>query len=273
MIAAVLQLNSQGISSTKLYRYIRIASTKGVSLLVLGEYTLTPFFKELEHLSLDMINEALKVHTKVLRESARDYNMTIIAPLILIKNKKPYKVIAKFSPKSTSYYYQQFLINYPHWNEEKFFANEIAPLKAPLTFKVGNVRFGVISGYELHFDPLWQHVEEKNIDCMIIPSAATFGSYTRWEALIRTRAFTHNCYVLRANRIGAYKDKDIEWEFYGDSILASPDGEILNHLENNEELMIVSISHKEVVRTKKIWRFKEALKKRELLQQTKEHTL
>jgi predicted amidohydrolase len=270
MIAAVLQLNSQGISSTKLYKYIRIAHTKGVKLLVLGEYTLTPFFKELEQLSLDIIHEALKVQIKVLKESARDYDMTIVAPLILVKNKKPYKVIAKFSPKSTSYYYQQFLINYPHWNEEKFFANEITTIKAPLTFKIDNVRFGIMSGYELHFDQLWQYVEEKNIDCVVVPSAATFGSYSRWEAIIKTRAFTHNCYVLRANRIGEYKDKEVSWEFYGDSILASPDGEILNHLENNEELMIVSLSHKEVLHSRKVWRFKDAIQKRKLLQNNKE---
>ncbi len=265
MTAAVLQLNSQGLSSTKLYNYIRIAHKKGVKLLVLGEYILNPFFKELEHLSLEMIEESSKMQSKVLKESARDYDMTIIAPLILVKNKQPYKMIVKFSPKSVAYYKQQFLINYPHWNEEKFFANETTTLYPPLTFKIGDMRFGIIAGFELHFDPLWRFVEEKNIDCMIVPSVATFGSFSRWEALIKVRAFTHNCYVLRANRIGNYKDDKTSWEFYGDSILASPDGEILNHLGNEEELMLVSLSHKEVLQARKAWKFKEALSKRELI--------
>ena len=265
MLAAVLQLNSQGLSSTKLYNYIRIAHKKGVKLLLLGEYILNPFFKELENLSLEMIEESSRLQSKVLKESARDYDMTIVAPLVLLKGGKPYKVTAKFSPKSVAYYYQQFLINYPHWNEEKFFANPIEKPKPPLTFKTAGVKFAILNAYEIHFDALWHFVDEKNIDCVLLPGAATFGSYERWEALVRTRAFTHNCYVLRANRIGEYRSQSECWEFYGDSILASPDGEILNHLGNQEELMIVEIDHDDVKDAKKAWRFKEALQKRNLL--------
>ena len=44
MKAAVLQLNSQGMSSTKLYNYIRVASKKDIKVLLLGEYVLNPFF-------------------------------------------------------------------------------------------------------------------------------------------------------------------------------------------------------------------------------------
>lgn len=265
MKAAVLQLNSQGLSSTKLYNYIRIAHKKGVKLLLLGEYILTPFFKELENLSLEMIEESIKIQTKVLKESARDYNMTIVAPLLSIKNGKPYKVTVKFSPKSVAYYYQQFLINYPHWNEEEFFANRCEKIKSPLIFNSNGIKFAIINGYEIHFDPLWRFIDEKNVDCVLLPGVATFGSYSRWEALIKARSFTHNCYLLRANRIGTYKNDEESWEFYGDSILSSPHGEILNHLGNTEELMIVDIEHKEVLHARKIWKFKEALLKRNLV--------
>ncbi len=265
MNAAVLQLNSQGLSSTKLYNYIRIAHKKDVRLLVLGEYILNPFFKELTELPLEMIAESSKLQMKVLKESAHDYDMTIIAPLVIVKNKKPYKVIAKFSPKSSSYYYQQFLINYPHWNEERFFANDTTSLQAPLTFKIEGMKFALMAGFELHFDPLWRYIDEKSVDVVIAPGVSTFGSYERWEALVRMRAFTHNCYLLRANRIGAYKDSDVSWEFYGDSILASPNGEVLNHLGNQEELMLMQLLKSEVSEARRAWRFKEALLKRNLL--------
>ena len=51
MRAAVLQLSAQGLSSTKLYNYIRIAHKQGIKVLLLGEYILNPFFKELESMS------------------------------------------------------------------------------------------------------------------------------------------------------------------------------------------------------------------------------
>jgi predicted amidohydrolase len=264
MRCAVLQLSAQGMSSTKLYNYIRIAHTKGVKVLLLGEYILNPFFKELESMSVSMIKEQAQHQSKVLRELSSTYNMTIVAPLVIVRKKKVYKTVAKFAPSSTAYYQQQLLINYAHWNEEKFFANEITPIKAPLIFKVDGFKFAIISGFELHFDEIFAELSGKNIDCILLPSVSTFDSYNRWKNLILSRAFTNNCYVLRANRIGEYKDKEFIWKFYGDSILASPNGDLLTHLGNKEELMLVDMNHREVVHSRRSWGFKETIKKREL---------
>ena len=262
MRAAVLQLSAQGLSSTKLYNYIRVAHKQDIKVLLLGEYVLNPFFKELESMTLSMIKEQALSQIKILKELSTTYNMTIVAPLIIVKKKEVYKTIAKFAPTSTSYYQQQLLINYSHWNEEKFFANEIKQIQAPMIFKVDGFKFAVMSGFELHFDELWSKLSKKNIDCVLVPSVSTFESYERWKALILTRAFTHNCYVLRANRIGEYQDKEFTWKFYGDSILASPNGELVEHLGNKEELMIVDMSHTDVVHARRSWGFKEAINKR-----------
>lgn len=262
MRAAVLQLNSQGMSSTKLYNYVRVASKKNVKVLLLGEYVLNPFFHELRSMEFHMIKEQSDHQIKVLKELASTYQLTIVAPLIVVKKKQVYKTVAKFAPSSTAYYQQQILINYNHWNEEKFFANDIKALQSPLTFKVDGFKFAILSGFELHFDSFFEMIDNKNIDCILVPSVATFESYERWKMLIASRAFIHNCYVLRANRIGEYQDKELSWKFYGDSVLASPNGEILNHLGNTEELMIVDMSHTDVIHARKTWGFKETIKKR-----------
>lgn len=265
MRAAVLQLSAQGMSSTKLYNYIRIANKQGVKVLLLGEYILNPFFKELQTLSISMIKEQAQHQIKVLKELASTYKLTIIAPLIIVKKSKIYKTIAKFSPNSSSYYQQQLLINYPHWNEEKFFANEHKKIVSPLVFKIDGFKFAVMSGFEIHFDEMFNNLSSKNIDCILLPSVSTFDSYERWKALILSRAFTHNCYILRANRIGEYADANKNWNFYGDSLLASPNGELLEHLGNKEELMIVDMNHSEVINARKSWGFKDIISKREQL--------
>lgn len=263
MRAAVLQLNSQGMSSTKLFNYIRIAQKQSIKVLVLGEYTLSPFFKELQTMSISMIKEQASHQTKILKELSTTYNITIIAPMITVKKQKIYKTVAKFSPSSTSYYQQQLLINYSHWNEEKFFSNEIKPLESPLVFNIDGFKFAIISGFELHFDEIFSKLSGKNIDCILLPSVSTFDSFDRWKSLIQSRAFSHSCYILRANRIGEYKDKNISWQFYGDSLLASPHGDIIEHLGNREELMIVDMSHSEVVQARRLWGFKEMINKRQ----------
>ncbi|MEA3331552.1 MAG: carbon-nitrogen hydrolase family protein [Campylobacterota bacterium] len=264
MRVAVLQLSAQGLSSTKLYNYIRIAHKKGVKVLLLGEYILNPFFKELKNISIAMIKEQATLQSKILKELSSTYNMTIVAPLVIVKKKALYKTIAKFAPNSTSYYQQQLLINYSHWNEEKFFANSVKKLQSPLVFKVDGFKFAVLSGFELHFDELFSQLSSKNIDCILVPSVSTFESYERWKALVLSRAFTNNCYILRANRIGEFQDKEFSWKFYGDSVLASPNGELLEHLGNKEELMIVDMSHNEVIQARRFWGFKEAIHKRDL---------
>lgn len=265
MRAAVLQLSAQGMSSTKLYNYIRIASKEGVKVLLLGEYILNPFFKELQNLSSAMIQEQAEHQIKVLKELSTTYKLTIIAPLVIVKKNKIYKTIAKFSPSSCSYYQQQILINYPHWNEEKFFSNDIKKIQAPLIFKIDGFKFALMSGFEIHFDKMFEQISSKSVDCILLPSVSTFDSFERWKTVILSRAFTHNCYILRANRIGEYTDENHIWNFYGDSLLASPNGELLEHLGNKEELMIVDMSHSEVLHAGKSWGFRETIQKRELL--------
>lgn len=257
MTAAVLQLPAIGMSSTKLYHYIRIANKKGVKVLVLGEYLLNSFFKEIQSMSTAMIQEQSEHQIKILKELSNTYAMTIIAPLIIVKKKQPYKCIVKFSPTSTSYYYQQILINYPHWNEAKFFANETTFLKSPMVFSVDGFKFAVMSGFEMHVDRLWHLASQKNVDAVIVPSVSTFESASRWKNLAQMRAFTHNCYVLRANRIGEYKEKEYTWKFYGDSFMIDPNGDVANELGNSEELMIVEMSHSEVIESKRAWGFRD----------------
>lgn len=265
MRAAVLQLSAQGMSSTKLYNYIRIAQKQGVKVLLLGEYILNPFFRELQELSTAMIQEQALHQIKVLKELSKTYNIHIIAPVVIVKKGEVFKTVAKFSPSSTAYYEQQILINYPHWNEERFFANEIKEIASPLIFNVDGFKFAIMSGFELHFDSMFSHISSKGVDCILLPSVSTFDSYERWKALILSRSFTHSCYILRANRIGEYVDKEHSWNFYGDSLLASPNGELLEHLGNKEELLIVDMSHSEVLRARKSWGFRDAQNRRSSL--------
>ncbi len=262
MNVGVLQLRSIGMRSTKLYHYVRIAHKRGVKVLLLGEYMLNGFFKELYQAPLPMLRELADHQIAILRDLAATYDITFVAPLVTVKSGKPFKSIVKISPRSNAYYQQQILIDYPHWNESEYFANPVEPLQGPLTFTVEGVRFGILGGYELHFDALWESIWDKRIDCILLPTASTFDSRERWRDLIRMRAFTHNCYVLRANRIGETKEEQHLWRFYGDSILVNPDGEIRNSLGDTEELMVGQIDRALVLEARKGWRFKDAMDKR-----------
>ena len=264
MKLAALQLSTLPMSEAKLDYYFRICDQKGVELILLSEYALNSFFKELESMPILMIKEQTNHKIKVLKDLCKKYNLTVVAPIILIKNKKLLKSVAKFTPKSVHYYNQQFLINFKHWNEERYFDNPIETY-APQTFILNKIRFGIISGFEAHFDIAWMEAMKKNVDVVLMPSSSTFDSSLRWQELLKTRAFLNSMYILRANRVGTYTQKEHSWKFYGHSKLVNPYGDIELSLGHKEEILLCDVNKDEVLGAKKLWGWRKDLSKRGLV--------
>ncbi len=264
MKLAALQLSTLPMSEAKLDYYFRICEQKGVELILLSEYALNSFFKELESMPVLMIKEQTNHKIKVLKDLCKKYNLTVVAPIVLIKNKKLLKATAKFTPKSVHYYNQQFLINFKHWNEERFFDNPIETY-VPQTFMLNKIRFGIISGFEAHFDIAWMEAMKKNVDVVLMPSSSTFDSSLRWQELLKTRAFLNSMYILRANRVGTYTQKEVSWNFYGHSKLVNPFGEIELSSGHKEEILLCNIDKDEVNRAKKLWGWRRDLSKRDMI--------
>jgi predicted amidohydrolase len=248
----------------RLDRHLLACKIKGVKVVLFSEYMLNSFFKELIKMPLGMIEEQSIQHLERLKQFAKEYQLILVAPLIIVKEKQPFKTIVKIAPNSTHYYEQQFLINYEHWNEEKFFANPIGEVLEPMTFNVERFKFALMGGFEIHFDILWQKIVQKGVDVVLVPTASTFESDERWREVLKTRAFTNQLYIVRANKIGEYKERNSEtWQFYGDSLFILPNGLVEHSLGDKEELLIAELLGKDELRQfKREWKFQEALKKR-----------
>lgn len=262
---AALQIGSLSFDKAKLDYYLTIAKSKKCSVFVIGEYVVNLFFKELEKISFELIREQSEFQKKSLKELAKSYNITIIAPIILVEKKRLIKAIVKFSPNFMQIYEQQVLINYPHWNEEKFFDNEIKPLATPMIFNIKKIKCAVMFGFEIHYDNLWLELQKKRVDVVIIPTASTFDSKERWRELLKSRSFLNNLYILRVNKVGNFLDKKTQWNFYGDSLLTSPCGNLIQTLGSKEEMMIATIDKDTVIKSRKEWGFYNAIQKRNLI--------
>ncbi len=178
------------------------------------------------------------------------------------------KSCAKFSPSEVKFYDQNILMDYPHWNEESFFANrksrKIGKI-SPMIFSEGGVKFGVCFGYEAHFDVFWRYFMQKNVGCVLVPCASTFESGGRWRELLKMRAFTNSLYVIRANRIGEAKFGESEFKFYGESFVVTPGGEIANELKNEEGVLMCEVDADEIAAARGLWKFRKNLVSRGLL--------
>ena len=178
------------------------------------------------------------------------------------------KSCAKFSPLEVKFYDQNILMDYPHWNEEGFFANrksrKIGKI-SPMIFSEGGVKFGVCFGFEAHFDVFWRYFMQKNVGCVLVPCASTFESGGRWRELLKMRAFTNSLYIIRANRIGEAKFGGEEFNFYGESFVVTPGGEIANELKNEEGVLMCEVDADEIVAARGLWKFRKNLVSRGLL--------
>ena len=85
MRCAILQLPSIGMGGSTLENYTRAAHNKGVKLMVLGEYLLNPFFKELIQTPTSMIREQSIHQIETLKTLALKYDMVFVAPIITVK--------------------------------------------------------------------------------------------------------------------------------------------------------------------------------------------
>ncbi|MCH9741163.1 MAG: carbon-nitrogen hydrolase family protein [Epsilonproteobacteria bacterium] len=253
------------MQATKLDFYLRNAHSRGAKLILFGEYILNHFFKELQEIPIKMVKKQSEKHIELLKKYAIKYNMTFIAPIVVIKKNQYIKTIAKITTKTTTYYEQQILIPYPHWNEKKFFSNPVNALKDPMTFMLDGFRIMVMGGFELHFDPFWEAVIRKKVDLVLLPTASTFDSHNRWREIIKTKAFLHGCYILRANRLGEYNHENIKWKFYGDSMLVTPAGDVYMMLEDKESMLIETIERETIKEHRKSWAFGKELALREKL--------
>ncbi len=262
LTVGLLQLPTLGMNTTRLEFYLRKAKDRGCKVLLFGEYVLNQFFKELVAMPKEMIREQTNKHIEILKNLSKEYDITLVAPIVEVKRDKFYKKIIKVSPKSTSYYTQQILINYPHWDEEGFFSNPIKELDDPMVFSVDGFKIAVMGGFELHFDRMWESIMRKRVDVVLLPTASTFDSKQRWRQLVSMRAFLNNCYILRANRVGEYEEDDVRWHFYGDSFFVTPDGDLEMILEDRESMLIETISKEELAQSRRGWGFKAQLQKR-----------
>ncbi len=252
---AAIQLASLPLDSAKLDYHISMAKERGCRLIVLGEYVCNLFFKELEKMPLSFVAEQGKRQFESLKTLARQYSVNLIAPLVTVHAGRPTKSLFCFAPHKTTRYDQRILMDYPHWNEARFFTGNTGQHKSPLVFSHQGFKVGALFGFELHFDSLWLELTRRKVDVVLIPSAATFESFARWQTLLKARAFLGGCYTVRANRVGYYEGGEHRWNFYGNSLYVNPFGEIENALGDREEILIVSLDKNELKEARRAFGF------------------
>ncbi len=250
-IAALQLTNIERLES-----YWKICEEQDVRLLLLGEYVVEPFLHDWQKDIEANLAQTQKLLTSFM-DLSKKYKTILAAPILHRKNKKNYKSFALIKAGKVRYSNAQRLLDFSHWNEKELFGNTTPKNPhSPLTLEICKLKIAFLFGFEAYFDEIWIKLRAQNVDVVCVATAATFGSQERWRAILQSRAFLNSCYVLRANRIGAYHGETPHWEFYGDSLFIAPSGAVESFLGKDEELLIAKILPDNINEHKTYWKFR-----------------
>lgn len=230
------------------------------TLVALPEYTLNPFFTILRTQKMSDTLAHSSAQLKLLENLASKHYIHFIAPIITKAKGTLYKQLVYISPESKKhiYYTQQRLIEYEYWDEAAYFGNpQPKSIKTPSIFMLGECKIAMLFGFEIHFDEIWCKLKAQGVDIVIMPCANTFDSANRWRELCKMRALLNGCAILRVNRVGSCKVDSEQWDFYGDSLIAMPDGTILDHLGDTQERLSITLTRAQITHIAKEWGFRK----------------
>lgn len=108
----------------------------------------------------------------------------------------------------------------------------------PKTVSLDEHTLGLSICYDLRFPELYQIYQQLGCDIITVPSAFTFETGRKhWEILLRARAIETQSFILAANQVGVHEDGRRTW---GQSMVVSPNGEILVQADNETEQVLVA---------------------------------
>jgi len=113
-------------------------------------------------------------------------------------------------------------------------------------FIINNTRITPFICYDLRFAPMFWTAAEKT-DVFLVIANWPEKRRTHWKTLLRARAIENQAFVIGVNRTGSSPVAD----YYGDSCVISPDGEIILDAKNREKAFIVDIKPDDVCTSRK----------------------
>ncbi|RUM48464.1 MAG: carbon-nitrogen hydrolase [Hydrogenothermus sp.] len=271
---ALLQMKAEKTKKENLDKTISMideAVKNNAQIICTQELFLTPYFCQIENWDYfdlaEEINENNKT-IKILSTIAKEKKVVIIASLFEKRAKGLYHNTAVILDADGSFlgiYRKMHIPDDPHFYEKFYFAPGDLGYKV---FKTKYANIGTLICWDQWYPEAIRLTVLKGADIVFYPTAIGWlpsekeeygkSQYTAWETVQRGHAVANGCYVAVANRIGFEPSPDGNEgiEFWGQSFIANPYGEILKKASiDKEEVLVQPINLKLIEEFRKIWPF------------------
>tara|TARA_R110000868_G_scaffold125037_2_gene330359 strand:- start:23704 stop:24591 length:888 start_codon:yes stop_codon:yes gene_type:complete len=266
-IIAVIQLNLNNTpeeNRKKCLSWIRKAAAKGAEVISLPELYSSHYFCQSEDVSNFSLAEPLgDISFKAFSEVAKELKVALIIPFFEKRMSGIYHnsaYIIDTDGSQAGLYRKMHIPDDPHFYEKFYFTPGDLGFKSTPT-KKGNI--GTLICWDQWYPEAARLTALKGADVIFYPTAIGWhpsekkqygeNQYGAWMNVMKGHAVANGVYVAAANRIGLEKylpDTD-GLEFWGNSFICGPQGEILAQASSDKEEILlaeVDLDHQENVR-------------------------
>ena len=246
---------------------IRKASYKKDNIICLPELFLSNYFCQTEnHSNFKLAEKIPGKTTKVFCDLAKELKIVLMISLFEKKTHGFYhntSVVISEKGKILSKYRKMHIPDDPGYYEKFYFT------PGDLGFKSIKTRFGKIGPlicWDQWFPEAARLTALKGAQIIFYPTAIgwhpkekkKFGKaqLDSWITMQKSHAIANGTYVVAINRVGTEKKGSKKIEFWGNSMIIDPSGQIIGKLSNNkEEILVCEINYKKIDTAREHWPF------------------
>ena len=246
---------------------IKKAASKKAKIICMPELFLSNYFCQTEsHSNFKLAEKIPGKTTKIFCELAKELQIVLMISLFEKKTHGFYhntSIVISEKGKILSKYRKMHIPDDPGYYEKFYFT------PGDLGFKSVKTKFGKIGPlicWDQWFPEAARLTALKGAQIIFYPTAIgwhpkekrEFGKtqLNSWITMQKSHAIANGTYVVAVNRVGVEKRGNKKIEFWGNSMIIDPSGEIIGELGNKkEEILIREIDYKKIDTTREHWPF------------------
>ena len=252
-----------GLNLDKTAKLVQEASKEGATIVCLQELFATQYFAQKEDKkSFELAEEVHGKLTNFLSKTASNNKITLIGGSIFEKDEgsRYYNTSLIFDAQGNlAARYRKVHIPYdPKYYEQYYFSPGNLGY---VQLQVGNVKIAPLICYDQWYPEAARVNALRGAKIIFYPTAIGWFddlkkfepfSAKRWESSMCAHASMNGIYVVAVNRVG----KEEELDFWGNSFVADPFGEVIARASSSkEEVLVVEIDLKKVTESQEGWGF------------------
>ena len=245
---------------------IKIAAKKGAKVICLPELFLTKYFCQVEnHKNFNLAEKIPGPNSYLFSLLAKELKIILIISLFEKKTSGLYhnsSIVINEKGKILGKYRKMHIPDDPQFYEKFYFTPGDLGFKS---FKTSRGNLGTLICWDQWFPEAARLTALKGAEIIFYPTAIgwhpkekkKFGKsqLDSWLSIQRSHAIANGVYVAAINRVGTEKQGNKKIEFWGNSVMFDPSGNIVKKANLKENILICEIDFKKVETSRQHWPF------------------